>query len=222
MKVRRLVVALAALMAGPAAWVASAEPAHAGGPTSVLLSNPAEGRVGALHQSQSDYQRLVELVGAYEPVKGETTRPDAVHNATNDAYRLTWMIHDMTVWRIDMVYETADGVWIETKVDPTGAGDIFAGEARWNQLPRNDKAVLSTVFRNAGILSDSPAKVTVPVDPTPEVAAGDVSTTAAAGPSSGVVAAGAGLAGLVIGAGATLLLRRARTTIRRPRAVLTG
>ena len=66
MKVRRLVVAFAALIAGPAAWVASAEPAHAGGPTSVLLSNPADGRVGALYHSQSDYQRLVELVGAYD------------------------------------------------------------------------------------------------------------------------------------------------------------
>ena len=60
MKVRRLVVAFAALIAGPSAWVAGAAPAHAGGPTSVLLSNPAEGRVGALHHSQSDYQRLVD------------------------------------------------------------------------------------------------------------------------------------------------------------------
>ena len=221
MKARRLVVAFAALIAGPAAWVANAEPAHAGGPTSVLLSNPSHGRVGALHQSQSDYQRLVDLVNAYDPLAGDSARPGAVSD-TADAFRMTWMIHDMTVWRIDMVYETADGVWIETRVEPSGAGDIFAREGRWNQLPRSDKAVLSAVFRNAGILSGSPDKGAEPADPAPEVAAGDASTTAAAGPGSGIVTAGAGLAGLVIGAGGVLLFRRARSTTHRPHAVLTG
>ena len=220
MKVRRLVVAFAALIAGPTAWVAGAVPAHAGGPTSVLLSNPSEGRVGAIHQSQSDYQRLVELVGAYDPVAGDTARPTAVTDAA-DTYRMTWMIHDMSVWRIDLVYETPDGIWVETKVDPTGAGDIFAREARWTELPRSDKAALSAVFRNAGILDSSPVKEAVPVEPAPEVAAGDVST-APSGPNVGIVAVGAGLAGLAIGAGGMLLLRRARPTSPRPGTVLTG
>jgi hypothetical protein len=225
MKVRRLVVAFAALIAGPAAWLAGAEPAHAGGPTSVLLSNPGSGRVGALYHTSPDYQRLVDLLDAYGPLEGQTLRPGAVHDGTSDAYRLTWMIHDMNVWRIDQLYETGDGVWVKTMVDPTGDGSPLAHEGRWNQLRGSDEAVLSAVFGKAGVLEGSPATnaeaaMPEPADPSPEVATGATSTTA--GPGAGVVAAGAGLAGLVIGVGGTWALRRARATVRRPGTALSG
>jgi hypothetical protein len=227
MKVRRLVVAFAVLIAGPAAWAASAEPASAGGPTSVLLSDPVSGRVGALYHTQADYQRLAEVVGAYKPDEGEINQPDAVHNGTHE-YRLTWLIHDMRVWRIDLLYETADGLWINSKVDQTGDQDPLAQMGRWNQLDHTHKAKLSAVFRNAGILGKSGAVTgesaesapEVAPDPTSEVATGAANTPG--GPTAGAVAAGAGLAGLVIGTGGTLLLRRARSTSRRPRAVLMG
>jgi LPXTG-motif cell wall-anchored protein len=209
MKVRRLVLAFAVLMAGPAIWAASAEPANAGGPTSVLLSNPADGRVGALYHDSADYRRLVDLVGAYDPASGQTDRPAVVRDNV-DAYRLAWMIHDMTVWRIDLLYETDDGIWLETKVEPSGMGDIFAREGRWNHLDGEGKAALSAVFHNAGILGEAPEVMPAAAD------------TPATGPSAGALAAAAGVAGLVIGAGGVLLLRRVRSASGPPRAVLSG
>jgi hypothetical protein len=221
MSVRRLVVAFAVLIAGPAAWAASAEPASAGGPTSVLLSNPVSGRVGALYRTQRDYQRLVDLLDADGPAKGGSVRPASIPRGMSDAYRLTWMIHDMTVWRIDQIYESGDGLLVQTLLDPAGDGDPFAAEGRWTQLRRSDKDVLSSVLRDAGVLGESAViEAKAPAAGVADPAPGPVRTTSAAG--TGLIAAGTGLAGLIAGAGGTLLLRRARTRNRPPRAVLTG
>ena len=52
---------LSALLLSPAV----AGPANAGGPTSVLLVVPGEGRTASLYTGQADYETLADLVGAF-------------------------------------------------------------------------------------------------------------------------------------------------------------
>ena len=48
--------------------------------------------------------------------------------------RLTWLIHDMQIWRIDTVHLTGqDGIWVETVVELSGDGDVFDQPARWHR-----------------------------------------------------------------------------------------
>ncbi|MFN0281424.1 MAG: hypothetical protein ACKVZ6_05580, partial [Kineosporiaceae bacterium] len=57
---RALLVALSLGVLG-AASVALAAPGAAGGPTSVLLVDPATGRTAALYATDAEYQRLSDL-----------------------------------------------------------------------------------------------------------------------------------------------------------------
>ena len=48
--------------------------------------------------------------------------------------RLTWLIHDMQIWRIDRIHLTsADGMWIETVVDRAGEGRMLERPAHWHR-----------------------------------------------------------------------------------------
>jgi hypothetical protein len=104
--VRRTLTVLAALFAVAALGTT---PAHAGGPTSVLLSSPPYvTAVGYEDQRYSDLQRLTELGAEGSTVSGES------HQAGRFV-RATWLIHDMSVWRIDIIYpEAPGGPWIAT------------------------------------------------------------------------------------------------------------
>ncbi|WP_327634248.1 hypothetical protein OHB24_30210 [Kribbella sp. NBC_00482] len=82
-------------------------PAHAGGPTSVLLSAPP--RVVAFGYSDPRYDELAKLT---ELTPG---KPSGEH-LSGRFVRATWLIHDMSVWRIDIIYPDAPGgPWIATE-----------------------------------------------------------------------------------------------------------
>jgi hypothetical protein len=104
--VRRTLTLLAALLAVAALGTT---PAHAGGPTSVLLSAPPHVvAVGYEDKAYGELQRLTDT-SATRPDPG-TERHDSGHFV-----RATWMIHDMSVWRIDIIYPDAPGgPWIAT------------------------------------------------------------------------------------------------------------
>ncbi|TDW22969.1 hypothetical protein [Kribbella kalugense] len=105
--VRRTLALVAALVATLFAF--TAVPAHAGGPTSVLLSSPPH--VTAVGYDDQRYYDLQELVQTAP--KGDTADP--AHEAGRFV-RATWLIHDMTVWRIDIIYPDAPGgPWISTQ-----------------------------------------------------------------------------------------------------------
>lgn len=104
--IRRTLALVAALLAATAF---TALPAHAGGPTSVLLSAPPNvAAVGYDDQRYYDLQNLIQT----------SSKPDAgseVHSI-GKFVRATWLIHDMSVWRIDVVYPDAPGgPWISTE-----------------------------------------------------------------------------------------------------------
>jgi hypothetical protein len=101
------------LSAVTATLLAVAGSAMAGGPTSVMLASPATHQTAALYYSDDAYNRLSALVGQ-NPV-AEKGAPDLHGSPGTDDVRITWLIHDVQVWRIDHVFANAKGeVWVET------------------------------------------------------------------------------------------------------------
>ncbi|WP_344158538.1 hypothetical protein [Kribbella yunnanensis] len=95
------VVLLLLTMATPAA--------NAGGPTSVLLSAPPQ--VIAFGYEDPEYTELQKLTNA----NGARGGPDQEQHDLGSFVRLTWLIHDMSVWRRDIIYPDAPGgPWIAT------------------------------------------------------------------------------------------------------------
>jgi hypothetical protein len=104
--VRRTFALLVALLAVAAV---GATPAHAGGPTSVLLSAPPHVvAVGYEDEAYGELQRLTEITGTRNAA-------DAGDHVNGNFVRATWLVHDMSVWRIDIIYPDAPGgPWIAT------------------------------------------------------------------------------------------------------------
>ena len=214
MTARRLILTALALLLAAVGWSSTAGTAYAGGPTSVLLVDPSAGRAAALYHSNADYQRLVDAINAYSSDLGSADRPASVSENTNDVYRLTWLIHDMTIWRIDRIYRTADdGLWLQTVADESG-GDPFAQTGRWHRVV--DPGALNAVLTNAGLTDGAVAAETSAEDDSSTTMA---SSTVPAGTGAGPIAL-AGMAGLVLGAAGALLFRRARAG--RDRVSLSG
>ena len=216
------VTVLLALLLAP---VVAAGPATAGGPTSVLLSAPAIGRTSSLYTTDPAYAELAEQVGANvalgsadESGAGAPGRPRAV----GDMVTLTWLIHDVTVWRVDRVYvDAAGGPWIATQETNGGVANIWDAPEAWHR-PAEPKALVG-LLAAMGLLAgtsgaageatspvaDDPAQPDVAADSDGAAAAGSGGQTAAGtGTGSGAAADGfslvlAGLLGLLAGGLAT-------------------
>jgi hypothetical protein len=210
---RRSLLFLLTALLGLTGWAGAAGSAYAGGPTSVLLVNTGRARVHALYITDAAYDRLAAAVGETD---GTSTPPPGVASS-KDEVKLTWLIHDVTVWRLDRVVLTRnDGIWIETAL--TLPEDNHTG--RWHRA--HDDQALTALLSAAGLLGkqaqppgDSPASTT------PAVANGTsaAATVAAPGrPILGIVAAG--LVGLVVGTLGALMLRS--RAAHPPRVTLSG
>jgi hypothetical protein len=184
----------------------------------VLLSLPGTGRVAALYTSDPDYDSLANDVVAFG------TPPAAADDAdvpagleSRPSVTLSWLIHDISVWRVDRVFlpATVDGdVWISTQTDMDGTGDL--SDAPVLHKSPNGQA-LTTLLTKLGLN---------PAGPTPQQApaAGGVAAPAvprAAAPAPAAEGRDAGpawvwaIAGLVGGvvltvAGEQLWSRRSR------------
>jgi hypothetical protein len=111
-----------------------AGPARAGGPTSVLLVVPGTGQTASLYYSDADYDTLASLVGAFgdAAAAGRVDRSGASHEF-GAAVNVTWLFHDVTVWRVDRIYLGADhGPWIATQTDVSGSGNIWDSPVVWH------------------------------------------------------------------------------------------
>jgi len=201
-------VTLIALLAA-VGWFAAAQSASAGGPTSVLLANPQTGRVAALYHTDKAYDRLAGAVGASESQTGSANKPGAVTDDFTGEIRLTWLIHDMSIWRIDRVHATnEDGMWVQTAVRTDG-GDVFDQPGTWHR-PVDPKA-LAAALRDAGLLTtagndDDSSSIGSRAE-SGDAAATVAPTPTAESPNVGLIAAVA-VVGLLVGAaGATLWQR---------------
>ncbi len=205
---------LVALLLGAVGWAVASPAAYAGGPTSVLMTNPGLGRATALYVENAGYSRLEAAVG--EEPTGEATPPSGMGSGDEEV-RLTWLIHDMQIWKINRVHLTSnDGIWVETVTDLTGDGDLFDRPARWHR-PKDEKA-LTALLTGAGLLGSdfAPSSPPNPDDPARVTAA----SSAPDQPVALIAAAAVG--GLVVGAAGSLLLRRRHPTVDRPRVTLSG
>ena len=140
------VLALAAAVGLPAA-------SHAGGPTSVLITQPGQS-AGALYYDDAAYDALLGLL----PPDGTRGKPLAPGGAGDD-YNLTWMVHDVMPWRFDRVHVAPDGTaWVMTTFSAEDAGG-------WAEVDQPEE--LAAVLRQ--VLDDSvaPEVVSIPAGATP-------------------------------------------------------
>lgn len=113
-RVRQAAAGIAASAAALALVWWGASPASAGGPTSVLVVSPGSGETASLHASDEEYGELERLLG---PVgRGTRERPPEAVPASARLVNVTWMVHDVTPWRVDRVFPADAGqeVWIHT------------------------------------------------------------------------------------------------------------
>jgi hypothetical protein len=120
--VRRTLALLAAVIAVAAVGAA---PADAGGPTSVLLSAPPRvAAVGYDDRAYEELQRLTQVAGS-KPAVGDERHDSGAF------VRAAWMIHDMSVWRLDIIYPDVEGgPWIATT--ETLDGKTMPAQPTWH------------------------------------------------------------------------------------------
>jgi hypothetical protein len=156
------------------AWVAV--PAQAGGPTSVMLSAPGIPKVVATGYQDAKYATLMQSVGMQAK-----DHPGWKEGSVTRVIRATWLIHDMSVWRLDMIYPDAEGgPWVATwENDSSGK---LPDKPIWH--PAADGVALTKVLGELGLLSQKGYEAndsTANDGATPEVAVtDDVPATAAA------------------------------------------
>jgi hypothetical protein len=152
---------------------------------------------------------------------GSLSQPASVDFDNETVVRLTWMVHDAGVWRIDGIYITrSDGVWISTLIDQE-SGNLRDLPGRWHR-PQNDAALLAALTSSGTLASNAAPESASSLQASPAAAS---TAVAASGPNppqtpARSVAVVAALAGLVLGA-AGLMLSRARHA-NRERFVLRG
>lgn len=149
----RAVAALAALGAlAVGLLILGATPAAAGGPTSVLVVNYDGSRAAAALTGSRDYEDLARSLDALslEPPQGETAAPA---DFMGTEIRLSWLIHDVTPWRLDALRLDGDQIWVNTVV--SWEGDLFDHPGVWHRPA--DEALLRATLTAMGILGPTPS-----------------------------------------------------------------
>ncbi|GAB3005765.1 hypothetical protein GCM10023080_084300 [Streptomyces pseudoechinosporeus] len=222
-RVRELAAAAGALAAALALVLTGASAAVAGGPTSVLLASPSSGETASLYSSDEEYMRLRDLLpqegGDLKRLQEKPPDLDSIGRRIN----ITWMIHDVTPWRVDMVHPDVTGsrsVWILTQLKLAPDGSKPPKEV-WHRAEKPDE--LRSLLTDLSVMSKHP-EGTNP-DSGPKDASDDTSaavppdaeetsaTTAAIGADDGTDwwwAIPGLAAGLALGSGGGLLIRRAQ------------
>jgi hypothetical protein len=193
---------------------ALAGPAAAGGPTSVLLVVPGEGSTASLYTGQGDYETLGGLVGAFGGSDPTSVTADGVDHAAGTEVTATWLIHDVSVWRVDRIYPDAPGgPWIASQTSFDGSGDIWSSPVQWHTATQG-KALVGLLTR-LGLLSGTAAAPPADVAPTASPAAVTPTTRAATAPTVTEPAAADrtsgpvwGAAGLALGVALTVAALR--------------
>ena len=187
--------------------------AYAGGPTSVLVVNLDGQQATGLYRTDAGYDRLVAALDAYGTAAGSADRPRSISGDAGETIRLTWLIHDQQIWRIDRIHLTVgDGVWVQTVSDLAGSADPFDQSGVWHR-PADARGLL---WRFASVPAYCVRGSPNPPSP-PRSCRPPVSPRLAVG----LALVGAGLIGLILGVGGTLLAR-ARPPTHRESLVLEG
>ncbi|MEU9552246.1 hypothetical protein AB0D88_24840 [Streptomyces werraensis] len=98
-------------------------PATAGGPTSVLIVSATTGKTASLYYADKRYTALERLLGPMH--QGTRTRPPHLATASGQHINVTWMVHDVTPWRVHQIALPDGGqdAWIHTSTRITDGND---------------------------------------------------------------------------------------------------
>jgi hypothetical protein len=128
--------------------VLSAGPASAGGPTSVLLAESATGKAASFYYTNADYEALSDLVGINLPVETATEEKAGGSRDVGGGVTMTWLIHDVAVWRVDRVYVGAKGgPWIATQSDMNPSGNVYDSPVTWHRAT-DGPALVAFLYRH--------------------------------------------------------------------------
>lgn len=176
----------------------SAGPAAAGGPTSVLLTVPGEGRSAALYYTDPAYTELEKAVGVKDDVD-PAQDPGGLDAQT--PVTLTWLIHDVTPWRVDRVYVMDDGTtWVSTQ-ESLGGGPLAGIEPVWHRGAPALGSIVEQVLPDGNGYEQDNVLDTRPRPAVPKAvpeAVPSVTPDGATG-TSPLLLAGVGIAGLLTG-----------------------
>ncbi|WP_426244105.1 hypothetical protein [Nocardioides sp. LHG3406-4] len=208
------IIALAAVLA-PVLGLPHA--AHAGGPTSVLLTRPGHD-AAALYYSDSRYAELELLVA-------DTTEvvPPPAFGEGGQQYNVTWLIHDQLIWRTDRIHVDGRQVYLETTM-VDGVMDPGAEQTTtWHRAASGGQllGLLQGLLKGGGGAADAYSPDLSASSPAPAPAAVPPVRAAESEPAWFTLTGWAwALPGLALGAVAGLLAGRRRAAQREPRQVL--
>ncbi|OSP40801.1 hypothetical protein B7767_24350 [Streptomyces sp. 13-12-16] len=156
-RIRQLTAGMGALTAALALMVWGAAPASAGGPTSVLVVSPGSEETASLYYSDAEYGQLERLLGPSD--RGTRDKPPEADLASVRLINVSWMLHDVTPWRVDRVFlgSIEEDVWIHTaaKLPETPNGVWHRAE---------DPSDLHKLLYGLGVMSH-----TTGTDPAPDI-----------------------------------------------------
>ncbi|MEU6377716.1 hypothetical protein [Streptomyces sp. NPDC046909] len=142
---RRLAALTGVLGAAVGLTLAGAGSASAGGPTSVLIVSPESSETASLYYSDRQYGALERLLG--DTAMGTAVKPPEADLVTGPQINVTWMLHDVSPWRVDRVYPGvgSQDVWIHTaaNLDATTNGT-------WHRAGR--PTVLRNLLKDLGVM----------------------------------------------------------------------
>jgi hypothetical protein len=137
-------------------------PASAGGPTSVLIVSPGRHATASLYTTDEAYTRLEKLLG--DNPTADPAAPDLHGGPGSDAINVTWLIHDVQVWRVDRIFTDAPkGPWIETFMLSEGGTPFDKPGVRHAPSDRDGLLTLLSALRLLG--ESPPAAYAGPKDP---------------------------------------------------------
>ncbi|MEV2231544.1 hypothetical protein AB0H69_23590 [Streptomyces phaeochromogenes] len=123
--------------------------AAAGGPTSVLVVSPESGQSAALYISKEEYGELQRLLGAAD--SGTREEPPGLGVGSGRQINVTWMLHDVSPWRVDRVYpetpRTKD-VWIHTAANVPKSMNGY-----WHKAEQ--PAAVRVLLKKLGVMGES-------------------------------------------------------------------
>jgi hypothetical protein len=131
-----------------AATLLTAGHAAAGGPTSVIVVNPATGEAGALYTTDADYQILVDALAPW-PDGWVEQPPQLSAGPGTSAINITWLVHDVSVWRVDHIRLDLKYVWVQTNLTDAGMAP-YPVDHEWHVAA--DAEAVTGVLDRLGVL----------------------------------------------------------------------
>ena len=175
------------------------------------MVSPESGETASLYYSDGEYEKLERLLGP--PGAGTRTRPPEANLLAARQINVTWMLHDVSPWRLDQVFPSADKgeVWIHTVENVPESVNSF-----WHRT--ENPAQLRALLKDLGLMGEASGEGHA-IFPAPEQeatgGAGEAAPSAAETPVSRTSSATAddgpgwwwALPGLAAGAVLALVLR---------------